>query len=74
MGIATDTININQPGLKVSTIDQYRDTNRGNPLGDKVDNTSGTDVATATKTQKMGKRGTMGPSMKLPSGKLYQKT
>ena len=74
MSNSTDSTFIGQPGIAVATPFLLKDTNRGNPLGNKVDNSADAGIAESSKTYKMGKRGTMGPSMKLPSGKLYQKT
>jgi len=58
-------------GQKQDTAWKTKDTNRGNPYGDKVDNTSGNNLKTYTAdAQIMNRKATLAGA-KLPSGKLY---
>jgi hypothetical protein len=62
------------PGMKQDRAFKNKDTNRGNPKGDKVDNSAGDNLKTSVKdAQKMGRKGSLAGA-RLPSGRLFKNT
>jgi len=61
-------------GQKQNTAWKTKDTNRGNPYGDQVDNSEGDNLKTVTQdAQIMNRKATLAGA-KLPSGKLFTNT